>query len=454
MVISVKNLTTVIDCCLPTAEAGSSKCCQLEGAQNILQNNVVYSVPTLADLPDPSANEGRFIYVDDINEYRYSNCYAWTADFDTTVEAYANVLWTWGSNTAGQLGDGTIVSRLTPGLTSGTGDNWSRTSSSNSEHTMALKTDGTVWTWGCNGDGRLGDNSTTTRSSPVTTAGGGTTWCQISAGYRHSAAVKTDGTLWTWGRNTVGQLGDGTTVIKSSPVTTAGDDATWRQVSGGRYHTAAVKTDGTLWTWGFNSTGQLGDNSTVARSSPVTTAGGGTTWCQVSGGRYHTAGVKTDGTLWTWGFNSTGQLGTGTTVNRSSPGTTAGGGTTWCQVSGGNLHMAAIKTDGTLWTWGAGTNGRLGNGDISNRSSPVTTIGGGTTWCQVSAGAASTAAVKTDGTLWTWGSNASGALGIGSTTSSNSPVLVFGDKNTWCQVSIGAYSTSAISVEIKGFNAI
>ena len=110
----------------------------------------------------------------------------------------------------------------------------------------------------------------------------------------------------------------------------------------------------TLYTWGFNSSGQLGDNSTVSRSSPGTTAGGGNNWCQTSLSGVHAAAIKTDGTLWTWGSNSVGQLGDNSTVSRSSPGTTAGGGTTWCQVSGSS-HTAAVKTDGTLWTWGFNT---------------------------------------------------------------------------------------------------
>ena len=189
MVISVKNLTEVIDSRLPTAAEGSSKCCQLEGAQNILQNNVVYSVPTLADLPDSTLNTGRFIYVQDINQYRYSNCFAWTSAFDTTVGEYADVLWTWGCNASGQLGDNTEVSRLSPGVTAGSGTTWCQASAGFS-HTSAVKTDGTLWTWGLNTSGQLGDNSTVNRQSPGTTAGGGTTWCQVSGGDAHTAAIR------------------------------------------------------------------------------------------------------------------------------------------------------------------------------------------------------------------------------------------------------------------------
>ena len=193
-----------------------------------------------------------------------------------------------------------------------------------------------------------------------------------------------DGTLWTWGSNGSGRLGDGTTVSKSSPETTAGGGTNWKQVACGALTTAAIKTDGTLWTWGSNGSGRLGDGSTTARSSPGTTAGGGTTWKLVACGTTHTAGIKTDGTLWTWGGNTYGQLGDGATVSKSSPGTTAGGGTNWKQVYCGDDHIVAIKTEGTLWTWGKNHVGQLGTGDTTSRSSPGTTVSTVTTWKTIS----------------------------------------------------------------------
>ena len=166
-------------------------------------------------------------------------------------------------------------------------------------------------------------------------------------------------------------------------------------MSGGGSHTAAIKTDGTLWTWGLGTNGQLGDNTATTKSTPVTTFAGGTNWKQVSGGVNHTAAIKTDGTLWTWGINTYGSLGDNTIINRSTPVTTFAGGTNWKQVIAGSAHCAAIKTDGTLWTWGGGTSGQLGDNTIVNRSTPVTTFAGGTNWKQVSAGgSAHTAAIK------------------------------------------------------------
>ena len=195
-----------------------------------------------------------------------------------------------------------------------------------------------------------------------------------------------DGNLFTWGYGNYGRLGDNTTTSKYTPVTTFAGGTNWKQVSSGGSHTAAIKTDGTLWTWGYGNNGRLGDNTTTNKSTPVTTFAGGTNWKQVIAGGDHCAAIKTDGTLWTWGRGTYGRLGDNTVTSKSTPVTTFAGGTNWKQVSAGRFHCAAIKTDGTLWTWGLGTYGQLGNTDSTNRSTPVTTFAGGTNWKQVSAG--------------------------------------------------------------------
>ncbi len=245
--------------------------------------------------------------------------------------------------------------------------------------------EGNLFTWGYGSFGQLGTNATTDKSTPVTTFAGGTNWKQVAGGLSHCAAIKTDGTLWTWGYGSFGQLGTNTTTNKSTPVTTFAGGTNWKQVSGGNNHCAAIKTDGTLWTWGRGTAGQLGTNTATDKSTPVTTFAGGTNWKQVSAGYRHCAAIKTDGTLWTWGYGIRGQLGTNTATDKSTPVTTFAGGTNWKQVSGGN-HCAAIKTDGTLWTWGRGTEGQLGTNTATNKSTPVTTFAGGTNWKQVSGG--------------------------------------------------------------------
>jgi len=376
-------------------------------------------------------------------------------------------LWTWGGNASTQLGINATAtnSRSSPGTTLGAGANWKSIETSASNSVIGgVKTDGTLWMWGFNADGQLGDNSTVNKSSPVTTSGGGTNWKQLAIAHYHATGIKTDGTLWTWGRNAsssspfvwdAGALGDGGATNRSSPGTTAGGGTNWKQVSAAWQACAAIKTDGTLWTWGNNRTGQLGTGTTTARSSPGTTAGGGTNWSQISLGftsnvEGNAAAIKTDGTLWTWGDNTSGTLGIGTTVDRSSPGTTAGGGTNWKQVAVGLSSMAAIKTDGTLWTWGLNDTGQLGTGNTTARSSPGTTAGGGTTWKQVDIGGntnvnKTAAAVKTDGTLWTWGSNVRGQLGENTTTNRSSPGTTVGGITNWKQVTCGYGLTAGVT---------
>ena len=349
-------------------------------------------------------------------------------------------LFTWGSGNSGQLGDNTVTRKSTPVTTFAGGTNWKQVSGGGN-FSAAIKTDGTLWTWGSGGSGQLGDNTVTTKSTPVTTFAGGTNWKQVSVGPNHCAAIKTDGTLWTWGRGLYGALGTNDTTNRRTPVTTFAGGTNWKQVSAGGTASAAIctaiKTDGTLWIWGSGSSGQLGDNTETTKSTPVTTFAGGTNWKQVSAGGKYTAAIKTDGTLWTWGYGAKGQLGDNTIDNKSTPVTTFAGGTNWKQVSGGNLHCAAIKTDGTLWTWGYGSSGQLGDNTVTRKSTPVTTFAGGTNWKQVSSGNAQCAAIKTDGTLWTWGSNQYGRLGDNTIDNKSTPVTTFAGGTNWKQVGSG-----------------
>jgi alpha-tubulin suppressor-like RCC1 family protein len=365
-----------------------------------------------------------------------------------------DTLMTWGTGTSGQLGDNTTVNKTTPVTTFAGGTNWNQVSCAG-DSTAAIKTDGTLWTWGYNFSGQLGNNVAFGSSilTPITTFAGGTNWKQVSCGnfstgptVNTTAAIKTDGTLWVWGYGSSGQVGNNTSTFGvNTPVTTFAGGTNWKQVSCGR-HTAAIKTDGTLWTWGFNGYGQLGDNTGTNRSTPVTTFAGGTNWKQVACGNAHTVAIKTDGTLWIWGRNTNGQLGDNTSgTNRSTPVTTFAGGTNWKQVAGGQTHTAAIKTDGTLWTWGFNYTGQLGNNTSVTRSTPVTTLAGGTNWKQVAGGGYHTAAIKTDGTLWTWGRNSAAQLGDITTVNRSTPVTTFAGGTNWKQVSGGIAHTAAVT---------
>jgi alpha-tubulin suppressor-like RCC1 family protein len=353
-------------------------------------------------------------------------------------------LWSWGTNSNGQLGDNTIIRKTSPIQTVAGGTNWKQIGGFAGLFNAAIKTDGTLWTWGQNSIGQLGDNTIIRKSSPIQTVAGGTNWKLVTCGRYHTAAIKTDGTLWTWGDNSSGQLGDKDIIRKSSPIQTFSGGTNWKLVAAGGIHTAAIKTDGTLWTWGYNNFGGLGDGTIINRSSPVQTVSGGTNWKLVAAGQYHTAAIKTDGTLWTWGYNALGGLGDNTVIRKSSPVQTVAGGTNWKLVAGGAYHTAAIKTDGTLWTWGYNNNGNLGDNTVIHRSSPIQTVAGGTNWKLVAGGRYHTAAIKTDGTLWTWGVNSFGNLGDNTTIDKSSPVQTVAGGTNWKLVAGGNYHTAAI----------
>ena len=359
-------------------------------------------------------------------------------------------LWVWGASSS--LGNNNATDAPTPITTFAGGTNW-KSVSAGGNFTAAVKTDGTLWNWGAANLGQLGTNDNTpTRVTPVTTFAGGTNWKQVSCGYQHTAAVKTDGTLWTWGFSGQGRLGNNFPFGSVNvPSLTFAGGTDWKQVSCGEGHTAAIKTDGSLWVWGYNNTAQLGVNDTTDRNIPVTTFAGGTTWKQVACGGNHTAAIKTDGTLWSWGVGTDGRLGTNDTTTRSTPVTTFAGGTDWKQVVCGRYHTAAIKTDGSLWIWGKNQYGALGVSDENNRSTPVTTFAGGNNWKQVSCGNELNAAIKTDGTLWVWGVVwTNGRLGINVTgfgVFRNTPVTTFAGGNNWKQVFAGNTHMGAIKYQ-------
>ncbi len=266
------------------------------------------------------------------------------------------------------------------------------------DHTIAIKPNGTLWAWGFNGGGQLGDGTTTEENVPGQ-IGTDSNWKIIAAGGNSSFAIKTDGSLWAWGDNFWGQLGVGSSGNKILTPVQIGTDNSWQSVSAGRTFTLAIKTDGSLWAWGNNLSGQLG-NQAGAAFSPAR-VGVATDWKLVSAGGNHTIAIKTDGTLWTWGSNSSGELGDGTTAQKNTP-QKIGVETNWQSISAGYNFSIAIKSSGTLWAWGSNNVSQLGDGTSVNKSSP-TQVGTGTTWKSISTGYDNSVAIKTDGTLWEWG---------------------------------------------------
>jgi alpha-tubulin suppressor-like RCC1 family protein len=359
-------------------------------------------------------------------------------------------LYVWGQDYYGQLGDnnsGTGTYKSTPIQTLAGGINWKYVVG-NYKSSYGIKTDNSLWSWGDNAQGQLGDSTTTAKLSPIQIPTSSVKWKQISSRWQHVFGIKVDGTLWGWGDNGNGQLGTNSMATSySSPVQTVAAGTNWKLVSTGDAFTIAIKTDGTLWTWGNNGQGQLGDNTSNQQSSPVQTVTSGTNWNTCAGGGSHAGAIKTDGTLWLWGAGYYGALGNNTSgfpTNRvSSPVQTSAGGTNWQSVACGYQHTSAIKTDGTLWMWGKNNYGQIGNNNSTNTLTPVQTIAAGTNWKQVACGQYFTTAIKTNGTLWSWGRNLAGELSDNTTTHRSSPVVAVGNNSYWKLVSAGAYHTVA-----------
>ncbi len=329
-------------------------------------------------------------------------------------------LWAWGNNNNGQLGDGTTTRKATP-TQIGTATDWVSVAVGNT-YTIALKTDGTLWAWGANGFGQLGNGTTNgINTTTPTQIGTATNWASISAGLSHTLALKADGTLWAWGSNSNGQLGNGTNTNNNNTPTQVGSNTNWASISAGGNYSMAIQTNGILWAWGSNSSGQLGDGTTTESNTPVQ-IGTATNWASVSAGGSHSLAIQTDGTLWAWGNNSAGRLGDGSTTNRTAP-TQIGTATNWSSVSAGGLHSLGVQTDGTLWAWGSNLSGRLGDGTTTNRSIP-TQIGTATNWVSIIGFNANSAAIQTDKSIWAWGNNIFGQLGDGTTTNRTTPTQI------------------------------
>ncbi len=345
-------------------------------------------------------------------------------------------VWTWGHNGFGQLGDGATENRNAPvqvqGLSGVT------TIAAGQYHTLAIKNDGTVWTWGCNNYGQLGDGTTTNRSIPVQVQGLNGI-ISIAGGQYHTVATKNDGTVWTWGYNNYGQLGNGTTNNSSIPVQVQGiSNAT--AVAAGMYHTIALRSDGTVRAWGYNANGQLGDGTTADRYTPIQVQGlSGIT--SVTAGFYHSAALKNDGTIQAWGDNGGGQLGDGTFASKSTPIQVQGlSGIT--AIAGEFGHMTSLKNDGTVWTWGYNNCGQLEDGTFTNRSIPVK-VQGLTGVTAIAVGGYHSVAIRDEGTAWTWGYNVYGELGDGTSIKRSKPIEVQG-LNSITEVAGGGCHTIAL----------
>lgn len=336
-------------------------------------------------------------------------------------------VWTAGANTYGELAQNDRTYRSSP-VQVGASLGW-RTLRLNQNNGAGVDSEGRLWSWGRAQFGSIGNNNDVVdRSSPVQ-IGTATDWTTLAHSGRAVFAQKTSGALWVWGMNSNGRLGTNNVVSLSSPVQ-LGSATDWSLVDCIQYTIVALKTNGTLWIWGAGAQGQMGNNNVVNRSSPAQ-LGSFTDWTAIAGGSLEAAAIR-GGRLYMWGSNVSGQLGLNDTVYRSSP-VQVGVGTDWSSVriaQGG--VVAAIKTNGTLWTWGSNADGGLGASlPLASRRSSPAQVGSGTNWSYIAAsGTGGFTAVKTDGTAWTWGKNDTGSRMTNSREVFSSPVQI-GSRTVW-----------------------
>lgn len=367
-----------------------------------------------------------------------------------------SLVWIWGNNRFGQLGDGTTTDRHTPVQVHGADDVGYLTGiidiSGGYYHTVGLKSDSTVWTWGANGYGQLGDGTVAERHTPVQVHGeGGSEFLDdivsVAGGEFHTLALKSDGTVWAWGWNHSGQLGDNTTTDSYTPLQVHGEgDVGYltevKAIAAGENHSLALNADGTVWAWGSNINGQLGDGRTYDRYTPVQVHGEDdlgvlTEILLIAAGQDHSMALKSDGSVWAWGFNMNGQLGDSTTISSYAPVHVHGESgigylSDVMELSAGGSHSIAMSNDGNVWVWGANRWGQLGSSSITDKCYPIRVHGEGDVGylifvLAVIGGASHTVALKPDGSVWAWGNNVLGRLGDGTTTPRYTPVQVLGE---------------------------
>ncbi len=304
-----------------------------------------------------------------------------------------------------------------------------KTISAGNYHSIGIKNDGTMWSWGWNQYGQLGYGPFGFGNYNKGQVGSSNDWDSVSANEDHTFAIKTDGTLWGWGYNNYGQLGNGNYNNQSSPVQ-IGTSNNWMKVSAGYYFGVAIKNDGTLWAWGRNDLYQLGTGDNIWTTEPIQ-IGTDNDWMDVDAGGSHCLALKNNGSLWAWGSNYFGTVGNGLSgfsVDVPSPILINNG--VWLKIEAAQNHSMAIKNDGTRWAWGSNYRGELGNGSNNDLVSP-TQIGPENNWQDVSSTSRFTIGLKNDGSIWMWGNFAYNPIQIGSETN-------------WSVISAGGYHVLAL----------
>ncbi len=350
----------------------------------------------------------------------------------------------WGQNVYGQLGDNSTTQRNAPvdvaGLSSGV-----VAVAAGAYHSCALTTAGGVKCWGSNEFGQLGDNTIAQRNTPVDVAGLTSDVLAVATGSTHTCALTMAGGVKCWGYNEFGQLGDNTIAQRSGPVDVAGLASGVLAVAAGLYHSCALTVAGGVKCWGYNGQGQLGDNTTTQRNAPVDVAvlSGGA--LAVAAGGSHTCALTTAGGVKCWGNNGDGQLGDNTIAQRNTPVDVAGLTSGVLAVATGNTHTCALTAAGGVKCWGNGGAGQLGDGSTTQRSTPVDVVGLTSDAAAVAAGYFHSCALTTTGGVKCWGNNGQGQLGDNSTTQRNAPVDLAGLTSGVLAVATGNIHTCALT---------
>ena len=333
-----------------------------------------------------------------------------------------------GGNSLGTLGDCNSVDRLTSPVNVSTlvpffGDTSATDPATiggaGTDHITLLKPDGSAWSWGLNTSGQLGNNTTNNTFLPVSVVGGHS-FTKIFSCFYVTHALKSDGSAWSWGYNQYGPIGDNSAFFRSSPVSVVGGHS-FTKLCGGDLHTVGLRGDNTAWSWGYNYYGQLGDNTSADKSSPVSVVGGHVFTDIQAGAFQFTIGLRSDNTVWSWGNNSYGSLGDNTTTKKATP-TSVVGGHLFTKIATGQTTVLALKSDGSMWAWG---NNYVGDGTAIMRSSPVSVLGNHSFVAMAGTGQ-NNFAIKADGSMWGWGNGSTYVGDLGGVVRL-SPVSVVGN---------------------------
>ena len=313
-------------------------------------------------------------------------------------------------------------------------------------HVVSIKSDGSLWGWGSSDIGQL--SNTNLVNPTLFQIGTATDWLKVSTGPYNTFIIKNNGTLWAMGDGRYGLLGNGSTTTINPTLQQIGTATNWQKISASSDMTIGLKTDGTIWGWGQNDQYEMGNNTCCANQLTPIQIGTANHWVDIETSRGASVfALKNDGTIWGWGLNLAGLLGNSTVMARSIP-TQLNADTDWASIHVGAAHILALKTNGTLWSWGGGEYGQTGDNFPSSYYRDTPTQVGTSAWSKVFAGWKVSFGIKPDGTLWAWGLNDVGQLGIGNTTNQFTPVQV-GTDTDWVDVVSGGAGNDQFTIATK-----